>query len=141
MAKRRPHTNYGRAASLLFATSLCRRSEKLRRKRLASCGKLASPGNCPAEIYLTGDGRLTTDGPSGEARSYIYDPRRPIPTLGGRNMLIPGGPRDQRPVQALPNYGLIYRSEVLDCDLTIAGSVDIRLHVQSNCPDTDFVAS
>jgi putative CocE/NonD family hydrolase len=98
------------------------------------------PGTVQQKFYLTGDGRLTTDGPSGEARSYIYDPRRPIPTLGGRNMLIPGGPRDQRPVQALPNYGLIYRSEVLDCDLTIAGSVDIRLHVQSNCPDTDFVA-
>jgi putative CocE/NonD family hydrolase len=43
-------------------------------------------------------------------------------------------------VQALPNYGLIYQSEVLDQDVTIAGSVDVTLHVQSNCRDTDFVA-
>ena len=47
-------------------------------------------------------------------RSYRYDPRRPIPTLGGRNMLIDAGPRDQRPAQALPDYGLIYRGEPLD---------------------------
>src|SRR5581483_1319415 len=41
---------------------------------------------------------------------------------------------------ALPNYGLQYRSEVLDQDLTIAGAVSVTLHVQSNCRDTDFVA-
>jgi predicted acyl esterase len=64
----------------------------------------------------------------------------PIPTLGGRNMLIEGGPRDQRPVQALPNYGLSYRSNVLGQDLTIAGSVDVTLRIQSNCRDTDCVA-
>ena len=97
-------------------------------------------GTVPQKFYLTGDGRLRTNGPDGEARSYLYDPRRPIPTLGGRNMLIAVGSRDQRPVQALPNYGLSYRSEVLDEDLTIAGSVDVALHVQSNCRDTDFVA-
>jgi hypothetical protein len=98
------------------------------------------PGTVQHKLYLTGDGRLSSDGPHGEPRRYLYDPRRPIPTLGGRNMLIPAGPRDQRAVQALPNYGLSYRSEVLDRALTIAGSVDITLHVQSDCRDTDFVA-
>jgi uncharacterized protein len=97
-------------------------------------------GTVQPKFYLTGDGRLSTRGPGGEARTYIYDPRQPIPTLGGRNMLIEAGPRDQRPVQALPNYGLCYNSEVLEQDLTIAGSVDVTLHIQSNCPDTDFVA-
>jgi len=98
------------------------------------------PGTVPQKFYLTGDGRLSADGPDGEARRYRYDPNRPIPTLGGRNMLIDGGPRDQRPVQALPDYGLSYRSKVLDQDLTIAGSVDVTLHIQSSCRDTDFVA-
>jgi len=40
----------------------------------------------------------------------------------------------------LPNYGLIYRSAALEENLTIAGSVHATLHIQSNCPDTDFVA-
>ena len=63
-----------------------------------------------------------------------------MPTLGGRNMSIDAGPRDQRPAQALPDYGLIYRGEVLNEDVTIAGEVRVTLHVQSDCPDTDFVA-
>ena len=55
-------------------------------------------------------------------------------------MLIDAGPRDQRPAQSLPDYGLIYRGEPLDADLTIAGAVRVTLHVESDCPDTDFVA-
>ena len=55
-------------------------------------------------------------------------------------MLIDPGPLDQRPAQALPDYGLIYRGEILAADLTIAGSVRVTLRVKSDCPDTDFVA-
>ncbi len=97
-------------------------------------------GTVQQRLYLTGDGRLSADGPGGDERSYIYDPNRPIPTLGGRNMLIASGPQDQRPVQVLPNYGLSYRGEVLGEDLTIAGAVSVTLHIQSNCRDTDFIA-
>ena len=55
-------------------------------------------------------------------------------------MLIDAGPRDQRPARALANYGLVYRSAPLDTDTTIAGEVTVTLHVESDCPDTDFVA-
>src|SRR5439155_12407803 len=98
------------------------------------------PGTAPLRLYLRGDGSLDRGGPGGEAREYAYDPRRPIPTLGGRNMLIEPGPLDQRPAQALRDYGLIYRGAALSRDLTIAGNVRVMLSVQSNCPDTDFVA-
>src|SRR5271167_313215 len=98
------------------------------------------PGTAPQRLYLRGDGSLSPRGPGGDPCSYDYDPRRPIPTLGGRNMLIEAGPRDQRPAQSLPDYGLIYRGNVLAKDLTIAGAVRVTLHIQSNCPDTDFVA-
>ncbi|HUB97468.1 MAG TPA: CocE/NonD family hydrolase [Stellaceae bacterium] len=98
------------------------------------------PGTVPHRLYLRGDGSLDVAGPGGGPRSYVYDPRRPIPTHGGRNMLIDPGPRDQRAAQALADYGLIYRGAVLDQDLTIAGSVRVTLHITSNCPDTDFVA-
>lgn len=90
--------------------------------------------------YLCGDGSLSSLGPAGEPRRYRYDPRCPIPTLGGRNMLIDAGPRDQRPARALDNYGLVYRSAPLASDTTIAGEVIATLHVESDCPDTDFVA-
>jgi putative CocE/NonD family hydrolase len=55
-------------------------------------------------------------------------------------MLIDAGPKDQRPAQALPDYGLIYGGVPLPEDLTIAGNVRLTLHVESDCPDTDFVA-
>ncbi len=55
-------------------------------------------------------------------------------------MLIEPGPLDQRPAQALPDYGLIYCGEKLRDELTIAGNVRVTLSVQSDCPDTDFVA-
>jgi uncharacterized protein len=110
------------------------------------------PGAVPERFYLCGDGGMkrfdltdnartdSPDAPSGPARTYVYDPRRPVPTLGGRNMLIDAGPRDQRPAQSLPDYGLIYRSEPLAEDVTIAGRVRVSLAVQSDCPDTDFIA-
>ncbi|MBV9375817.1 MAG: hypothetical protein JO320_12320 [Alphaproteobacteria bacterium] len=60
------------------------------------------PDARPRRLYLRGDGSLSADGPGGPSRHYRYDPRRPIPTAGGRNMLIDAGPRDQRAVQALP---------------------------------------
>ncbi len=97
------------------------------------------PGAKPRRWYLCGDGSLSAE-PGGAPRSYRYDPHHPIPTLGGRNMLIDAGPRDQRPAQALPDYGLIYRSQPLAQDLTIAGEARVTLNVQSDCSDTDFVA-
>ncbi|HEY3910615.1 MAG TPA: CocE/NonD family hydrolase [Stellaceae bacterium] len=103
------------------------------------------PGIRPLRLYLHGDGSLGPDfpvqgGPGASPLRYRYDPRRPVPTLGGRNMLIEAGPRDQRPLQALPDYGLVYRGGELPEALTIAGNVRVTLHVQSDCPDTDFVA-
>jgi putative CocE/NonD family hydrolase len=103
------------------------------------------PGVTPRRLYLRGDGSLdeaslNKEGPDGAPRGYTYDPRRPVPTLGGRNMLIEPGSQDQRPAQALPDYGLVYRSAALSEDVTIAGNVRVTLHVQSDCPDTDFVA-
>jgi hypothetical protein len=98
------------------------------------------PGVTPRRLYLRGDGSLDGVGPEGGPLGYVYDPHRPVPTLGGRNMLIEPGPLDQRPAQAVPDYGLIYRGTALEQDLTIAGNVRVTLYVQSNCPDTDFVA-
>jgi putative CocE/NonD family hydrolase len=94
----------------------------------------------PRRLYLRGEGGLDCGAPGGSPRCFRYDPRRPIPSLGGRNMLIPAGALDQRPVQGLPDYGLIYRGRTLERPLTIAGNVRLTLHIESDCPDTDFVA-
>jgi putative CocE/NonD family hydrolase len=96
------------------------------------------PGTRQRRWYLRGDGTLG-DAPAGEGRSYVYDPRQPVPSLGGRNMLIASGVADQRPLRSLTGYGLVYASEPLPADLTVAGAVEAVLVAESDCPDTDFV--
>lgn len=73
-------------------------------------------------------------------RNFRYDPRQPMPTRGGRNMLIEAGPQDQRSVRAMPDYGLIYRGAPLSEDCTLSGPVTVTLQISSDRPDTDFIA-
>jgi len=91
-----------------------------------------------------GDGRLTTDAPGTEPPDcYVYDPRDPVPTLGGPTFL-PGlfvaanaGPRDQRTVEARADV-LCYTSGPLARDTEVTGPVSLTLYVSSSAPDTDF---
>ena len=101
------------------------------------------------------DGGLSPEKPRGKDRAdrYRYDPREPVPTVGG-NTLYRGsstgatgeenpdfattsGPRDQRRVEPLC---LTYTSEPLAADLDVVGPVTLTLFAASNCVDTDFVA-
>jgi putative CocE/NonD family hydrolase len=101
------------------------------------------PGAREQRCYLRGDGTLgdtpPAGGQAGASRSFGYDPRQPVPSLGGRNMLISAGALDQRPLRSLPGYGLVYTGEPLTADLTVSGPVDVVLTAGSDAPDTDFV--
>jgi len=101
------------------------------------------PGVENRNYYLHSDGALNTNAPSGEESSvsYVYDPRNPVQTYGGRNLSIAKGPMDQRPAEP-PNRQdvLVYKSEVLGKDVEIAGKVEVILHASSTCKDTDFTA-
>ena len=92
---------------------------------------------------LHGDGSLDELAPGSDesSRGYTYDPENPVPTVGGRNLRIAAGPRDQRSVEP-PHRDdvLLYRSTPLAEDLTIMGPVSVTLNVASNRPDTDFTA-
>jgi uncharacterized protein len=93
--------------------------------------------------YLHSNGILSTDAPTpGEpSLSYIYDPKHPMPTIGGRCIQLPGGPFDQRPVEPpYRNDVLIYTSHSLAEDIEIAGNVKVAFHASSTCKDTDFTA-
>ena len=107
------------------------------------------PGVTSQRWSLGADGGLVPDAPGGSdraaggsgegTRSFRYDPAHPIPSLGGRNMLITAGSRDQRPVRELPDYGLVYSGAPLEADLTIAGPVTATVQLSSDRPDTDVV--
>lgn len=90
---------------------------------------------------LRGDGALSTEPPGDEPPDvYLYNPLRPVPTVGGQ-VILPGGnamgPRDQRTVE-LRDDVLIYSTAVLDRPVEVTGPIELRLFVASSARDTDF---
>jgi putative CocE/NonD family hydrolase len=90
---------------------------------------------------LYGDGTLSTEPPSDEpADVYLYNPLRPVPTVGGQ-VILPGGnamgPRDQRQVE-LRDDVLVYSTPVLDRPVEVTGPIELCLFVASSASDTDF---
>lgn len=100
---------------------------------------LSSGGNANT---LRGDGKLSFIKPNNSASDeYLYDPNHPVETLGGNNCCgtpTIAGPRDQRPVEQREDV-LVYTSEILNKQLTIAGNVRFRMYASSDGPDTDWM--
>lgn len=90
---------------------------------------------------LHGDGTLSTEPPGDEPSDmYLYNPLRPVPTVGGQ-VILPGanamGPRDQRQVE-LRDDVLVYSTAVLEQAVEVIGPIELRLFVSSSAPDTDL---
>ncbi|MEX2480283.1 MAG: CocE/NonD family hydrolase [Gammaproteobacteria bacterium] len=93
--------------------------------------------------YLGADGTLVPAPPTvpEAADSYVYDPARPCPTLGGNLLLppqYPAGPVDQICLLGRRDV-LCYTSPVLESDLEIAGPVSMELHAATSGADTDWM--
>ena len=94
--------------------------------------------------YLAGGGRLSEAGPTGsKADRFVYDPRKPVPTMGGAlccdPKIFPWGPMDQRPVEKRADV-LLFTSALLGRNVPVLGPVKITLFVSTTAPDTDFTA-
>jgi hypothetical protein len=118
---------------------------------MGDCCDRAAPGNCwrnaadwppPAadtNYYFHADGTLRPQVPLSpdEKLSYQYDPRDPVPTIGGQNLRPPQGPCDQRPVEGRGDV-LLFSSQTLAAPVEVTGRIWAQLAVSSDCPDTDF---
>jgi putative CocE/NonD family hydrolase len=99
----------------------------------------------PTRLYLRANGALSREAPGDEqADEFSYDPRDPVPTVGGSTYL-PGsgffsGPRDRRAVEQRPDV-LVYTSRPLQDDLQVIGPVKATLSVATSVPDTDFTVA
>ncbi|RDI34616.1 CocE/NonD family hydrolase [Lentzea flaviverrucosa] len=86
----------------------------------------------------TGDGVLTRDAATSEATdTFLYDPRRPVPTLGGTVLGSASGPADQAAAEKRDDV-LCFTTAVLDRPVEVTGHVTLVLHVSTSAPDTDF---
>ncbi len=91
---------------------------------------------------LYGDGTLGYTAPKKAASDgYIYDPIRPVQTLGGGACCMGDvqatGAYDQSTLEMRSDI-LVYTTAVLEEDLAVAGFVEVELYVSSNAKDTDF---
>ncbi|MCK4333078.1 MAG: CocE/NonD family hydrolase, partial [Thermoplasmatales archaeon] len=90
------------------------------------------------EWYFHEEGTLSTKSPENyDSITYLYDPTNPVPTIGGQNLNLERGPFDQQDVENRDDV-LVFTSLVLDEPYEATGSIKVRLHVSSDCPDTDF---
>jgi uncharacterized protein len=102
------------------------------------------PKNTQAKtLYLNEKGRLTFDAPTGTAEAYdqyVSDPAKPVPFVGYTALGVPQEymVADQR-FAATRTDVLVYQTEPLQQDITIAGPVSPRLFVSTTGTDSDFV--
>lgn len=93
-------------------------------------------------LYFGADGTLTPTKPlltDAGPLSWSYDPADPSPTIGGRELTIAAGPRDQRPLLSRNDY-LLFQTEPLQHPLKVVGEITATLYASSTAYDTDFVA-
>ena len=97
--------------------------------------------NTPTSFYFTSDGRLDTALPSAKDASvaYAYDPRNPVPTIGGANLGGKKGPMDQRPLKDRKDI-VRFVTPPLTKPLEITGKVFVELNIATDVPDTEFTA-
>jgi hypothetical protein len=90
--------------------------------------------------YLQPDGALSDKAPTVQesADSYKYDPKNPVPTIGGANLFIKKGPMDQRAVGDRKDI-LKYATAPLDSPLEVTGQIEAEIWAESDAPDTDFM--
>ena len=92
------------------------------------------------EWFFTSDGSLSksTPGLTNERFSYLFDPRSPVPTLGGQNQPFDVmGPVDQSSIENRTDV-LIFETPSLTEAVETVGRIWGHLYISSNCTDTDF---
>jgi predicted acyl esterase len=90
--------------------------------------------------YFHSDLSLSPDPPAfGRNLAYAYDPANPAPTVGGYQLTIPAGPRDQRAVEDRADV-LVLTSAPLTVPIEVTGNPRVKLRFRTDVPDTDFIA-
>lgn len=98
------------------------------------------PAPAATNYYLHADGSLSTRAPTAAtaSKTYSFDPKKPVQSIGGANLTFERGPMDQRPIGKRADY-LRFETKPLEQDVVIAGPVTMDLWAATDGPDTDFM--
>jgi hypothetical protein len=88
--------------------------------------------------FYLGGGTLSrkTEGAPVASDTFVFDPKNPCPTIGGRNLTIARGPMNQNAVESRGDF-LRYDSEPLASPVEITGRVRARIFLATSARDTD----
>ncbi len=95
-------------------------------------------------LYLHAGGRLSFDEPANDENStfdeYMSDPAKPVPYIGSVSLQRTAEymTDDQRFAASRPDV-LVYQTDALTEDVTLAGPLSALLHVSTSGTDSDFV--
>jgi uncharacterized protein len=91
--------------------------------------------------FLNAGGKLSKQIPdtADSTDSYKYDPKDPVPTIGGANLFSKKGPMDQRAIGDRKDV-LKFSTARLEAPVEVTGPVTVELWAESDAPDTDFMA-
>lgn len=93
-------------------------------------------------LYLRGGGKLSFESPGGASAfdEYVSDPDHPVPFVETQSTDVPQTymDADQRFAAKRPDV-LVYQTDPLEEDMTVAGPVSPRLWVSTSGTDSDFV--
>lgn len=95
----------------------------------------------PSSLFLAQNGSLTWERPAAaSADEYLADPNRPVPYLGhiGIGVRPDYMTEDQRFAATRPDV-LVYKTSVLERDVTVMGPIGVDLKVSTTGTDADFV--
>ena len=85
------------------------------------------------------DGTLSREPPGDEAPdTYRYDPRDPVPSIGGDLFVQPNGARDHRPAD---RRSLTFTTPALEEDVEVTGLPTVEFYAASSAVDTDWVVA
>lgn len=85
------------------------------------------------------DGVLSREPPGDEPPdTYDYDPRDPVPSIGGDLFVQPNGARDHRPAG---RRSLTYTTAPLETAVEVTGLPSIEFYASSSAVDTDWVVT
>ncbi len=111
----------------------------------------------PTKYYFQQRGGLSTTMPTAAqaSTSFVFDPKNPVPTIGGNissgdGIMLQGawdqrtGPHIWNDTTPMPlsarNDIVVFQSEPLDRDIEVTGEIVVKLWASSSAVDTDFTA-
>ncbi len=96
------------------------------------------PANDTA-FYFHADKRLSGayPAPGNIFLEYTFDPTNACPTIGGKNLTIDRGPRNQKPIESRSDV-ILFTSPALNEPVEVTGRVKAKIFIESSAVDSDL---